>query len=104
MATELFYIGRRGARAAKTRVILAQGAMLIFYASFLRLVYALRKLPESNDSEMGLANLLHVSAQYSEYNERFDFDLIFREQKFLPSRFCDKSLEKNSFYFKSTCF
>ena len=102
MATKLFYMGRRGARAAKTRVILAQGDMLIFHASFLRLAYALRKLPESNDSEMGLANLLHILAQNSEYNERFDFDLTFRGQKFLPSRFCDKSLEKNSLYFKST--
>ena len=28
------------------------------------------------DAEMGPANSLHASAYYSEYNERFDFDLI----------------------------
>ena len=32
-------------------------------------------LPGCNDAEMGLANSLHASANYSEYNERFD--LIF---------------------------
>ena len=29
-----------------------------------------------NDAETGLANSLHASAYYSEYNERFEFDLI----------------------------
>ena len=28
------------------------------------------------DGEMGPAESLHASAYYSEYNERFDFDLI----------------------------
>ena len=28
------------------------------------------------DAEMGPANSLHASAYYSEYIERFDFDLI----------------------------
>ena len=37
-----------------------------------------------NDAEMGPANSLHASAYYSEYNERFDFDLNFR---FKPSPF-----------------
>ena len=30
-------------------------------------------LPGRNDAEMGLANSLHASAYYSEYNERLDF-------------------------------
>ena len=29
---------------------------------------------ECNDAEMGPANLLHASAYYSEYNERFDLN------------------------------
>ena len=33
-------------------------------------------LPRRNDAEMGPANLLHALAQFSEYNENFDFDLI----------------------------
>ena len=32
-------------------------------------------LPGRNDAEMGPANSLHASAYYSEYNERFDFNL-----------------------------
>ena len=35
-------------------------------------------LPGRNDSEMDPANSLHASGYYSEYNERFDFDLIRR--------------------------
>ena len=31
--------------------------------------------PRCNDAEMGPANSLHSSAKYSEYNERFGFDL-----------------------------
>ena len=33
-------------------------------------------MPESNDAEMGPADSLYASAQYSECNETFDFDLI----------------------------
>ena len=33
-------------------------------------------LPGRNDAEMRSVNSLHASAYYSEYNERFDFDLI----------------------------
>ena len=34
-------------------------------------------LPGRNDAEMGPANSLHASTYYSEYNERFDFDVAF---------------------------
>ena len=34
-------------------------------------------LPGRIDAEMGTANLLHASAQYSENNGRFDSDLNF---------------------------
>ena len=34
-------------------------------------------MPGRNDAEMGPANSIHASAYYSEYNERFDFDLRF---------------------------
>ena len=34
-------------------------------------------LPRRSDAEMGPANSLHALAKYSEYNERFDFDLRF---------------------------
>ena len=33
-------------------------------------------LLKRSDAEMGLANTLHASAQYNEYHERFDFDLM----------------------------
>ena len=33
-------------------------------------------LPGHNDAEMGPANSLHATAYYSEYNERFDFDIV----------------------------
>ena len=32
------------------------------------------QLLERNDAEIGPTNSLHVSAYYSEYNERFDYD------------------------------
>ena len=37
--------------------------------------------PGRNDAEMAPTNLLHVSAYYSEYNERFDFNLINQSEK-----------------------
>ena len=38
-------------------------------------------LPRRNDAKMGPANSLHASGYYSEYNERFDFDLISHKYK-----------------------